>query len=194
MAPLWLALVPYWCHSGAMDLTPYVEQLRRQLAVAADAGGDEARALAERLSAPLESAARLVLLGALSAAADEITRELAPGSVHVRLRGLDPDFVVSPRPTEQSFEDIARTGGFSASNEVAPSQATPTDDATTSRINLRLPEPLKLRIEEAAAREGISVNGWLVRAAAATLQTDEGGRRPGRRHPSNGQRYTGWVR
>src|SRR5512133_3893285 len=64
-----------------MDLTQYVENLRRELAVAADAGGEDARALAERLTAPLESAIRLMLLDALSAAADEITRELAPGSV-----------------------------------------------------------------------------------------------------------------
>jgi hypothetical protein len=53
-----------------MDLTPYVENLRRELAVAADAGGDDVRALAERLTAPLESAVRLMLLDALSAAGD----------------------------------------------------------------------------------------------------------------------------
>lgn len=35
-----------------MDLTPYVDNLRQELAVAADAGGDDARALAERLTAP----------------------------------------------------------------------------------------------------------------------------------------------
>ena len=66
-----------------MDLTPYTEQLRRELAVAAEAAGDDARALAERLTAPLESAVRLMLLEALSAAADEITVELAPASVVV---------------------------------------------------------------------------------------------------------------
>ena len=64
---------------------PYVESLRRELAVAAEAGGPDARALAERLTGPLESAARLALLEALSAAAGEITRDLAPGSVDVRL-------------------------------------------------------------------------------------------------------------
>ena len=67
-----LNMAPHWCHNGAMDLTPYVENLRRELAVAADAGGEDARALAERLTAPLESAVRLMLLDALSAAADEI--------------------------------------------------------------------------------------------------------------------------
>jgi hypothetical protein len=72
-----------------MDLTHYVENLRRELAVAADAGGEDARVLAERLTAPLESAIRLTLLDALSTAADEITRELAPGSVELRLRAGD---------------------------------------------------------------------------------------------------------
>src|SRR3954465_6800353 len=94
-------VVPQWCHSGVMELTPYVDILRRELAVAAEAGGEEARALAERLTAPLESAVRLTLLDALSAAADEITRELAPGSAELRLRGGEPEFVVaSPPPGE----------------------------------------------------------------------------------------------
>ncbi|MDQ3406278.1 MAG: hypothetical protein M3548_23270, partial [Actinomycetota bacterium] len=87
-----------------MDLTPYVDNLRHELAVAADAGGADAKALAERLTAPLESAARLTLLNALSAAADEITRDLAPGSVDVRLHGIDPSFVVTLPPTERSFD------------------------------------------------------------------------------------------
>ncbi|MEI5097402.1 hypothetical protein RB200_00425 [Streptomyces sp. PmtG] len=82
-----------------MDLTPYVDDFRHELAVAADAGGDEARALARRLTAPLESAARLTLLNALSEAMGEVTRELAPGSVVVvQLRGREPEFVVTPAP------------------------------------------------------------------------------------------------
>ncbi len=97
-----------------MDLTPYVSNLRQELAVAADAGGDDARALAERLTAPLESAVRLVLLDALSAAAAEITRDLAPGSVDLRLRGREPSFVVTPPPAEQPFdESSAAQSGFS---------------------------------------------------------------------------------
>ena len=80
-----------------MDLTPHVERLRYELGVAAAAGGEDARALAERLTAPLESAVRLVLLEALSEAADEITRDLAPGSVEMRLRGREPGFAVTPR-------------------------------------------------------------------------------------------------
>src|SRR3954466_836552 len=94
-----VAMMPRWCHTGAMDLAPHVEQIRGQLAVAADAGGEDARALAERLTAPLESAIRLPLLAALWAAADEIPRDLAPGSVELRLRAGEPDFVVTaPAP------------------------------------------------------------------------------------------------
>ena len=90
-----------------MDLTQYVENLRGELAVAAAAGGEDARVLAERLTAPLESAIRLMLLEALSAAADEITRELAPGSVELRLRAGEPDFVVTPAPSDETVEAVA---------------------------------------------------------------------------------------
>ena len=79
-----------------MELNTYVDKLRDQLAVAAAAGGDDARLLAERLIAPLDSAVRLMLLDVLAAAAAEITRELAPGSVELRLRGSEPEFVVAP--------------------------------------------------------------------------------------------------
>ncbi|MFZ0974005.1 MAG: hypothetical protein WAN22_17370, partial [Solirubrobacteraceae bacterium] len=78
-----------------MELEPYIDKLREQLAVAASAGGEEVLSLAQRLTAALESAARLTLLDALSAAAAEITSELAPGSVELRLRGSEPEFVVS---------------------------------------------------------------------------------------------------
>ena len=83
-----------------MDLTAYVARLREELAGAAELGGTDARALAERLTAPMESAFRLALLDALSAAADEITRDLAPGSVELRLRGGEPGFVVTPPPSD----------------------------------------------------------------------------------------------
>src|SRR6516165_970804 len=88
-----------------MDLQPYVDAVRHELSVAAAAGGAEAQALADRLSAPLQSAIRLALLDALSAAAEEITRELAPRSVEVRLRGRDPEFIVSAVNHEPPDDD-----------------------------------------------------------------------------------------
>jgi hypothetical protein len=61
-----------------------------------------------------------------------------------------------------------------------------------ARVNFRLSENLKGQIEEAAERAGLSVNSWLVRAAAAALD-DGRGRRPDRAARGS-QRYTGWVR
>ncbi|MGW6937094.1 ribbon-helix-helix protein, CopG family [Lentzea sp. NPDC054927] len=172
-----------------MDLTPYVASLGRELLTAVETGGDEANALVERLTVSMESAIRLALLEALSAAADEITADLAPDSVQVLLRGRDPKFVVTRRPVEQPAaaapepvaapaEDVA---GF--------------EDGATVRINVRLPEQLKAAIDEAAAKEGRSANAWLVRAASAQLapkresvaETLTGG------IPAS-QRFVGWVR
>jgi hypothetical protein len=159
-----------------MDLDPYVENLRRSLAVAAEPGGEDARALAERLAGALESATRLALLDALSAAADEITRDLAPGAVELRLRGGEPEFVVTSPPAQEEFE--------------APSPRLEADEGGTSRLTLRLPEQLKPRVDEAAADAGTSVNTWLVRAVAAALASDGKGRR-GADAPRG---FTGWVR
>jgi hypothetical protein len=185
-----------------MDLTSYVDNLRRELVIAAEAGGEDARALAERLSAPLEAAARLGLLEALSAAADEITRDLAPGSVEVRLRGRDPEFVVTPPPTDESSQEAAPqtslrsalAGGLEVALGVRP-PAPEADEGGTSRITLRLPEHLKPQIDEAARQTGLSVNAWLVRVVAAALVPDDRGRGPGGREGAQfGRRHTGWVR
>ncbi|MFC6085660.1 hypothetical protein [Sphaerisporangium aureirubrum] len=174
-----------------MDLTPYVEHLRHELAVAADAGGSEARALAERLTAPLESAVRLTLLNALSAAMGEVTRDLAPGSVDVRLRGLDPEFVVTP-PAQEPYEDA---GGYDTAPRAAPPPPPADgDEASAARVNLRLPAHLKTRVEEAAGREGLSVNSWLVRAVGAALEPGERGHPPSRARRGGPQGFTGWVR
>ncbi|MFI5592961.1 hypothetical protein ACIA5G_48475 [Amycolatopsis sp. NPDC051758] len=162
-----------------MDLTPYVDELRRELAVAAEAAGEEAVALAERLTAPLESAIRLTLLDALSAAADEITRDLAPGSVEVRLRRREAEFAVAlpakPEPEPQE----------------APAPPPEDADGAVARINLRLPEQLKQRVEEAANRDQLSTNAWLVRAANAALGPGRGN--PAPRRSAFGEKYTGWV-
>lgn len=206
-----------------MDLTPYVDSLREELLAAAEAGGDDARRLAERLVAPLDTSTRLALLEALSAAADEITSDLAPGSVEVRLRGRNPDFVVTPPPPEPPEVDAAMPPQTSLRSALAnavevtmgvrpPASGAEPDEGGTSRVTLRLPEHLKPRIDEAAARSGLSVNAWLVRVIAAALEPADHpgtagavgptGPGPGNRHgagrgatgPGVGRRYTGWVR
>ena len=177
-----------------MNLTSYVNNLGREFATLAEAGSDEARALVERLSGSLESAIRMTLLDALSAAADEITRELAPGSVELRLRGRDPNFVVTSPPAEPSgraAEDAAVTVDGAPDGGLVIGE-----DGPAARINVRMPEQLKTAIEEAANREGRSVNAWLVRAAAASLQRSDREQRPEPRGSGipGKQTFTGWVR
>lgn len=158
-----------------MDLQPYVDAVRHELGVAAAAGGQDAQALAERLTAPLESAIRLALLEALSEAADQITRDLAPGSVDVRLRGRDPEFTVSSG-VERLPEPPAVIGSESD------------DDGGTWRVTLRLPENLRSGVDAGARRDGLSVNAWLVRAVTASL----GGGTAAR--TDTGKHFSGWVR
>lgn len=179
-----------------MDLTPYVETLHRQLAVAAQAGGEDTRALAERLTGALDAATRLLLLEALSAAASEITRDLAPGSVEVRLRGRDPDFVVTPPPTDPSPDsgDDRAWPSMTAGAAAPPAAAEGDEPGGTSRITLRLPEHLKPHIDEAAAHAGLSVNAWLVRAVSAALEPHARRPRPVPDGRQVGRRFTGWVR
>ncbi|AUI60116.1 toxin-antitoxin system HicB family antitoxin [Amycolatopsis sp. BJA-103] len=174
-----------------MDLTPFVDTVRRELAVAAEAGGAEASALAERLTAPLASAIRLALLDALSAASDEITRDLAPGSVEVRLRAGEASFAV----TLPAAEPAVAVAASVPEPPMPPPPPLPEEEGATARINFRLPEPLKARVEEAAAAQGRSVNAWLVRAASAALRPSEPPAPPTSATSGHraAQRYTGWV-
>lgn len=132
-----------------MDLTPYVESLRRDLLAAAGAD-EQTHAVAERLGYALEPAARLALMEAVSHAAAEITAEMAGGGVDVRLDGRDLDFVVH--------------GGAASvpPPPVPPAPPEADEDGGVARITLRLPEHLKNKAEEAAAGAGHSLNTWLV--------------------------------
>jgi len=165
-----------------MDLAPYLTDLRSRLAAAAEPGGPDARDLAEQLAATLESAFRLALLDALSVATAEITRELAPGSVELRLRGRDPEFVVVI-PSAPEVADGAE-----------PTAPAWDDDSPMTRINLRLGQDLKDRVEEAARWDGLSVNAWLVRAAATSLASGPTGPSATRGSARGADRYRGWVR
>jgi hypothetical protein len=175
-----------------MELDAYFDRLREQLAVAASAGGEEALSLAQRLTAALESAVRLTLLDALSAAAAEITSELAPGSVELRLRGTEPEFVVTMPPAEAAGEQTdsrEHPGGWATS-----AAASAAGEGPIARINLRLPDQLKRQVEHSAEREGLSINAWLVRAVAAAVDRGQPGARREQRTARSGQRYTGWGR
>jgi HicB family len=153
-----------------MDLTPFVESLRRDLTAAAAAGTDDTRRTAELLAAALDPATRLAILDALSTAAADVTAALDGVMVEIRMNGREPRISVD---TLEPDVDPEPEGA-----------APPADDsAGTARITLRLPESVKTRAEEAANRAGVSVNSWLVRAVTRALDNpppDQGGR-PGRR-------------
>jgi hypothetical protein len=144
-----------------MDLTSYLDALRRDLTAAAAPGGPEVTRAADLLGGSLEASARLCLLEALSDATAEITSKLGsasvPAAVEVRLRGREAQFVVTP----QSASEPAQSG--------APAGPPIDESGDVSRITLRLPETLKAAVEQAAAAEGISVNAWLVRAVGTAV-------------------------
>ncbi|GIF15900.1 hypothetical protein [Actinoplanes teichomyceticus] len=139
-----------------MDLTPYLEGLRTDLAAAAAPGGPEITRAAELLSHSLEPSARLALLEALSDATAEITTRLADATVEVRLRGREADLVVTRIAADEPAPPAA-----------PPPPPAPPEGGDLARLTLRMPEALKTHVERIAAAEGISVNSWLVRAVAA---------------------------
>jgi hypothetical protein len=143
-----------------MELTPYVDRLRRDLADAAAAGGAEAQQAAERLALALDPATRMMLLEALSQAAAEITGSLDHDAVDVRLNGREPEFVVSHLEAAEAHRPPPPPE--------PPTQQEP-EDASQSRITLRLPESVKVRAEESAAEVGQSLNAWLVDAVRDAL-------------------------
>jgi hypothetical protein len=173
-----------------MDLSPYLESLRRDLTNAAAPGGPEVTRAADLLGMSIDASARLTLLEVLSDAAAEITSRLSAATVEVRLHGRDADLVV----TEDAGPPVA----------YPPAPAGP-ESGDVARITLRLPEHLKEQVERAAATDGASVNTWLVRAVTGALSTtappwpapgawaDDPPRPPAPGRPHSGRRLTGYA-
>ena len=172
-----------------MQLDRHLERLHDRLALAAEGETEEETRAAQRLIASLDDSARLMLLDDLAAAAADNTRDPAPGSVELRLREGEPEFAVSA-PAERPGRD-ARDGG--GGSDETPAGDAAAGEGALARINLRLPEQLKGRVEQAAEQDGLSINAWLVRAATAAV--DRGRSAGGESGPSyGGQRYKGWGR
>ena len=147
-----------------MRIELYVEALKDDLSAAAAAGDEQVAGAAARLVAVLDPALRLRLLDLLGEAARELGDRLPEGRVEVRLAGPDPELVY--------VED-------------APAAAPPPEDAFSARITLRLPDGLKAGIEAAAARQGVSVNSWIVGALGRAVEPRRG--RVGNRLTGYGQ-------
>jgi uncharacterized protein (DUF1778 family) len=96
---------------------------------------------------------------------------------------------VTPQPPEQPPEGTPPPGAAPAEDAVAGFE-----DGPAVRVNLRLPEQLKAAFEEAAGREGRSLNAWLVRAGSSALRAADRDPVPDRRGIRAAQRYTGWAR
>src|SRR5512133_330805 len=103
-----------------MDLSPYIDGLRRDLMAAAAAGTEETRRTAGLLAEALEPAARLAILEALSTATADVTAALR---MHGRAPRISVDTVeAEPEPAAE------------------PAAAAPTDgEDGTARVTLRLP-------------------------------------------------------
>ncbi len=98
----------------------------------------------------------------------------------VRLRGGAPEFVVAvPAAAPAPVEGLVPANTPATAAGPAPSDV---EAGATTRTTLRLPDHLKTQAETAAARDGVSVNTWLVRAVAAALEQSTGARprRPAR--------------
>ena len=146
-----------------MNLTIVLESFQEDLQGVAELGDERAAAIGRRLVDVVGSSLRLKLFDVLSQAAAEISAKLPNGHVEVRLAGQEPELVYIEAATE--------TGA--AGEELS------------ARISLRLPESLKVAVEKAADRDGVSTNTWLVRAIARAAES-----RPA--HIS-GKRLTGYA-
>jgi hypothetical protein len=152
-----------------MNLDALAQRFRDDLNRTAGIGGAEIAAAAERLLLAVDPALRMTLLEALSQAAQEIAHALPGTQIGVRVEGREPVFVVEQPPAQPDVSDK--------------------DDGDAIRITLRRPEALKARAEALAARRGQSLNTWLVGAARAAADGEQGpsGHKPGKR-------IRGWAR
>jgi hypothetical protein len=180
-----------------MEINEYADTVRDQLVASASLGDERTQQIAATLAGTVESAVRLAVVEAVSAAAGEINSALFKASggqpfpaVTVHLDHEEIHVVVSHPPTEAD-------------------EAPWSDDGeATARISLRLSESLKSDIEQAASSADVSVNTWLVRAAAAAA--NQGSRHgqgwppgpaswhvgpwnPGSGPARGSSRITGWV-
>ena len=144
-----------------MQMAPHIEALQSDLAEIAALGDEATAQAAQRLSLALRSSVGLRMLDALTEAALELSAQIPSGHVEVRLSGQDPTLV------------------FVGEQQAEPPAVA--EDDQSARITLRLPESLKARLDAAAAREGVSVNTWLVRALSRAVSSPRPSVRVGNR-------------
>jgi hypothetical protein len=176
-----------------MDLTPYIDSLREDLATTASAGDEQTRRAAAVLSAALEPALRLAFMNALSDVAAEVTAALDDHVVEVKLAGREAHVVVTPtraksdpEPEQQPFAAPPPPPGGENSAE------------NISRMTLRMFEQIKSQAEQAAAAQGVSLNTFVSQAVQGALRRKWSGHQHQHQHrhddDGNGSsRVHGWT-
>ncbi|HEY9291566.1 MAG TPA: hypothetical protein VIP98_09845 [Microlunatus sp.] len=152
-----------------MDISKHVDTVRSGIVDAAALADENTQEVARRLGTAVGSSARLALLDAISDATTEISAELAPGSIELRVVDGNPNFTVhvpqSAEPTLILPEQEAQPEPEQPAVEVDE----PDEDEPMVRVSLRLPASVKNKVDETADGEGISTNAWLVRAIQTAL-------------------------
>src|ERR1700751_3518188 len=150
-----------------MQIDGHIQALREDLVRVAAVGDESTTRAANLLSVALEASLERRIKAVLAEAALELKAQLDAAHVEVRIAGRDPELV------------LVREDG---------SVPEPVDEAFSARITLRLPESLKPRVKPAAARDGPSVNTWLVQALQRAVEP--------RHHSTSGgrNRLTGYGR
>jgi hypothetical protein len=149
-----------------MQIDGIIQALREDLVRVASLGDENTSRAADVLSVAIEASLGRRLQDALAEAALELNEQLDSAHVELRVAGHDLQLV------------LVREDG---------SMPEAADEAFSARITLRLPESLKQRVESSAAREGASVNTWLVQALQRAVES----RRPS---SSSRNRLTGYGR
>lgn len=159
-----------------MELTHYIDTVRSGVTDAAALADDHTREVAGRLGSAVASATRLALIAALTDASAEISTELAPGSVEVRMNGTEPTFVVTlPHPGDDQPTVLMPEADEDDEDETV----TVDEDEPQARISLRLPQSVKAKVDEYADAEGVSTNTWLLHRVLEALADRTGAKRRG---------------
>jgi hypothetical protein len=197
-----------------MDLTPYIDSLRRDLLQAAALGDENTQRTAAALAGAVEPSARLALMNALSDLAAEITGALDGTTVEVKLDGKDVRIAIERHDHDdpddidetafggraQSYLKARLSGGDGPVDPDDPQQAADWAQAMKeagselSRTTVRLFNDLKTQAESAASDQGMSLNTYISRAVADSVKSVKGGK-GGNRHGKgrSGRTVTGWI-
>ncbi len=132
-----------------MKMSLVVEDLRSDVISVGELGDDTVAEVAERIAELLGRSVPGRILDLLSDIAAEVSAELPDGRLEIRVAGDDVNLAYVEEEQIPVGGDAAGDGGGAGD--------------PSARITLRLSEALKNRVEESAAREGVSVNTYIVR-------------------------------